>query len=171
MSNGDNNNGDDDANEDAGASRSAIPLIAGAILLAQATMTAATWLGDYFTKRGVGRKVLFMAGLVTLPVRCALIIYWKDAGNAFLLSTQILDGIGGGIFGLLHPYIVADITFGSGRFNLISKFLSMIICVWDSYLFLSLTTLCFCTVHNSGTHGLMFRFGWDYVELPWSNGC
>jgi len=119
MSNGDNNNGDDDANEDAGASRSAIPLIAGAILLAQATMTAATWLGDYFTKRGVGRKVLFMAGLVTLPVRCALIIYWKDAGNAFLLSTQILDGIGGGIFGLLHPYIVADITFGSGRFNLI----------------------------------------------------
>jgi hypothetical protein len=168
MSNGDNNNGDDDANENAGASRSAIPLIGGAILLAQATMTAATWLGDYFTKRGVGRKVLFMAGLVTLPIRCALIIYWKDAGNAFLLSTQILDGIGGGIFGLLHPYLVADITFGSGRFNLISKLLSIIICVWD---FWSLTTICFCTAHESGTNGLLLRVGWNYVELPWSNSC
>jgi hypothetical protein len=118
---GDNNNGGDDNFEEGGASRSAIPLIGGAILLAQATMTVATWLGNYFTERGVGRKVLFMAGLVTLPIRCALIIYWKDAGNAFLLSTQILDGLGGGFFGLLHPYLVADITFGSGRFNLISK--------------------------------------------------
>jgi Sugar phosphate permease len=120
---GDNNNGgDDDGNNmEEGASRSAIPLIGGAILLAQATMTVATWLGNYFTERGIGRKVLFMAGLATLPIRCALIIYWKDAGNAFLLSTQILDGLGGGFFGLLHPYLVADITFGSGRFNLISK--------------------------------------------------
>lgn len=119
--NNNNNNGDDNADnmEEAGASRSAIPLIGGAILLAQATMTFATWLGNYFTGRGIGRKVLFMAGLVTLPIRCALIIYWKDAGNAFLLSTQILDGLGGGFFGLLHPYLVADITFGSGRFNLI----------------------------------------------------
>lgn len=133
MSNGDDNNngddgyynayadGDDGAAEESGTSRSAIPLIGGAILLAQATMTFATWIGDYYTKKGVGRKVLFMAGLVTLPIRCALIIYWKDAGNAFLLSTQILDGLGGGFFGLLHPYLVADITFGSGRFNLISK--------------------------------------------------
>lgn len=120
MSKGGDNNGDDDLNNmEQGTSRSAIPLIGGAILLAQATMTAATWLGNYFTERGIGRKVLFMAGLVTLPIRCALIIYWKDAGNAFLLSTQILDGLGGGFFGLLHPYLVADITFGSGRFNLI----------------------------------------------------
>ena len=59
-----------------------------------------------------------MAGLVTLPIRCALIIYWKDSGEAFLLSTQILDGLGGGFCGLIHPFLVADISFGSGRFNL-----------------------------------------------------
>lgn len=117
------NGGDDDNNDDdEGTSRSAIPLIAGAIILAQLTMSVATVLGDYFTERGMGRKVLFLAGLVTLPLRCALIIYWKDSGNAFLLSTQILDGLGGGFFGLLHPYLVADITFGTGRFNLISKY-------------------------------------------------
>jgi MFS family permease len=79
----------------------------------------ATWAGDKLTHMGVGRKPLFMAGIVTLPIRCALIIYWKDAGEAFLLSTQILDGLGGGFFGLIHPFLVADMSFGTGRFNLI----------------------------------------------------
>lgn len=109
-------------NDDDGPSRSAIPLIAGAIVLAQLTMAIATWTGNRMTHVGVGRKPLFMAGLLTLPVRCALIIYWKDAGSTYLLSTQILDGLGGGFFGLLHPYLVADITFGTGRFNLLSEF-------------------------------------------------
>lgn len=119
MSGGNQNNGDDDDGENTGTSRSAIPLVGGAVLLAQATMSLATVFGDKCTKQGIGRKVLFIAGLITLPLRCALIIGWKDSGNGFLLSTQILDGIGGGFFGLLHPYLVADITFGTGRFNLI----------------------------------------------------
>lgn len=105
--------------EDEGPSQAAIPLIAGAIVLAQVTMAAATWTGDKLTNIGIGRKPLFLFGLLTLPLRCALIIHWKDSGDAFLLSTQILDGLGGGMFGLLHPFIVADITFGSGRFNLV----------------------------------------------------
>lgn len=107
--------------EEEGPSRAAIPLIAGAIVLAQLTMAIATWLGKRLTHVGVGRKPLFLAGILTLPLRCALIIYWKDAGSTFLLSTQILDGLGGGFFGLLHPILVADITFGTGRFNLLSK--------------------------------------------------
>mmetsp|Transcript_8245 Transcript_8245/g.13618 ORF Transcript_8245/g.13618 Transcript_8245/m.13618 type:complete len:476 (-) Transcript_8245:277-1704(-) len=108
--------GDD---EDGNTKRSAIPLIAGAIVLAQFTMSGATYAGDKMTKGGWGRKPLFLAGLLTLPLRCFLIILWQDSGEAWLLSTQILDGIGGGFFGLLHPYLVADITFGSGRFNVI----------------------------------------------------
>jgi len=110
--------GDNDDDND-GPSRSAIPLIAGAIVLAQATMSLATIVGDKLTGRGVGRKPLFMAGLLTLPLRCALIIMWQDMGDSWLLSTQILDGLGGGFFGLLHPLLVADITFGSGRFNVV----------------------------------------------------
>ncbi len=124
MSMDDNNNGNDDGDDNnGGTSRSAIPLIAGAIILAQGTMSIATIIGDKLTEQGMGRKFIFLAGLLTLPIRCALIIYWKDAGNAFLLSTQILDGLGGGVFGLMHPYLVADITFGTGRFNLISELL------------------------------------------------
>lgn len=106
-------------NEDGSVKRSAIPLIASAIVLAQFTMSGATFAGDIATKRGIGRKPLFLAGLITLPIRCALVILWKDSGDAFLLSTQILDGLGGGFFGLLHPYIVNDIAFGSGRFNVL----------------------------------------------------
>ena len=107
--------------EDGSPSKTAIPLIAGAIVLAQFTMAIATHAGDKLTHLGFGRKPLFMAGLLTLPVRCALIIYWQDAGDVFLLSTQILDGLGGGVFGLCHPFLVADITFGTGRFNVLSK--------------------------------------------------
>jgi hypothetical protein len=108
--------------EEAGTPRrGAIPLIAGAIVTAQITMALATWGGDRLTISGVGRKPLFMAGLLTLPIRCALIILWKDSGDAFLLSTQVLDGLGGGLCGLVHPYLVADITFGTGRFNVVSK--------------------------------------------------
>lgn len=83
-------------NEDGSPKRTAIPLIASAIVLAQITMAIATKVGDRMTGHSVGRKPLFMAGLLSLPIRCALIILWKDAGEVWLLSTQILDGIGAG---------------------------------------------------------------------------
>jgi MFS family permease len=35
----------------------------------------------------------------------------------FLVSVQILDGIGAGIFGVLSILMVADLTKGTGRFN------------------------------------------------------
>jgi hypothetical protein len=93
-------------------------------------MALSTWMGDRLTFCGFGRKPLFMLGLVTLPIRCALIIFWKDAGNVYLLSTQILDGLGAGLCGLVHPYLVADLTFGTGRFNVVS------------------TSACFCFVSD-----------------------
>lgn len=156
---------DDETNHDENeaTSRSAIPLIAGAILLAQVTMSVATVLGGKLTERGIGRKPLFVAGLAILPIRCALIIYWKDAGKSYLLSTQILDGLSGGFLGLLHPYLVADITFGSGRFNLISKFNCVTI----------LDTIFPMKIYNfsnfSGIDCILFRFGSNYVKFFWSN--
>ena len=104
-------------------SRTAIPLTAMAIVTAQLIMSVATIVGGRCTERGIGRKPLFMAAIACLPIRCALIIFFDsiNAGHFFLLSTQIMDGISGGLFGLIHPYLVADITFGTGRFNVISK--------------------------------------------------
>jgi hypothetical protein len=34
------------------------------------------------------------------------------------VAIQILDGVGAGIFGALFPIVVADVTEGSGRYNL-----------------------------------------------------
>ena len=115
--------GDED---DGSPKKTAIPLIASAIVLAQLTMAAATYAGNHCTKIGVGRRPLFLAGLVSLPIRCALIIIWANASEGFLLSTQILDGIGGGFMGLIHPLLVADITFGTGRFNVLSEYLHLL---------------------------------------------
>ena len=123
----DKSSNDDDGNNNNGQSRNAIPLVAGAICTAQVTMTAATWAGDKLTAAGVGRKPLFMGALLSLPIRCALIILLRHAGSTALLATQVLDGLGGGLFGLVHPYLVADITFGTGRFNVLSEYYASIV--------------------------------------------
>uniref|UniRef100_A0A7S1B7K2 Major facilitator superfamily (MFS) profile domain-containing protein n=1 Tax=Corethron hystrix TaxID=216773 RepID=A0A7S1B7K2_9STRA len=108
-------------NDDGSASRSAIPLIGAAIVTAQATMSIATVFGGRMTEMGIGRKPMFVLALATLPLRCALILLWQESSNTYLMLTQILDGIGGGFFGLIHPYMVADISFGTGRFNVLSE--------------------------------------------------
>ena len=62
-----------------------------------------------------GRKKLFLAGFLILPIRGAL--YTLSDDPAWLIGVQLLDGIGAGLFGALFPLIVADLTWGTGRFN------------------------------------------------------
>lgn len=110
-----NNDGEDEGE----AKRNAIPLMAAATLISQFFMCSSVSIGDYYTKQGVGRKILFLAGIITLPLRCALVILWRNSGPKMLLLTQIFDGIEGGLFRVIHPYIVVDLTFGTGRFNIV----------------------------------------------------
>ncbi|MBN9559266.1 MAG: MFS transporter [Alphaproteobacteria bacterium] len=63
-----------------------------------------------------GRKPIFLAGFAVLPVRGFL--YTLTTDPTLLISIQILDGVGAGIFGALFPVVVADLTKGSGRYNL-----------------------------------------------------
>ena len=63
-----------------------------------------------------GRKPIFLAAFLVLPVRGVL--YTFSHAPAWLVGVQILDGVGAGIYGVLVPLIVADITRGTGRFNL-----------------------------------------------------
>jgi MFS family permease len=62
-----------------------------------------------------GRKPLFLAALLILPVRGAL--YTFSDAPYWLVGVQMLDGIGAGIFGAIFPIIVADLMRGTGRFN------------------------------------------------------
>ena len=63
-----------------------------------------------------GRKPIFLAGFAMLPLRGVL--YTLIQNPYALVSIQVLDGVGAGIFGALFFIIVADFTKGSGRYNL-----------------------------------------------------
>jgi predicted MFS family arabinose efflux permease len=62
-----------------------------------------------------GRKPLFLLGFAILPIRGAL--YTLSDNSFWLVGVQLLDGVGAGIFGALFPLVVADLTRGTGRFN------------------------------------------------------
>jgi len=107
------------------------------IIIAQACMVASAKIcGDY---SGVyGRKTLFLIGLFSVPVRCAILTYLlhlkenNDEGDdaygyndgeskwidIIMLSTQVLDGVGAGIFGTMYVLVTSDISGGTGRFSL-----------------------------------------------------
>lgn len=63
----------------------------------------------------LGRKPIFAVALAVLCARGLL--YPLSDAPAWLISVQLLDGVGAGIFGALFPLIVADLTEGTGHFN------------------------------------------------------
>jgi MFS family permease len=65
---------------------------------------------------GWGRKPLLLVAFAVLPIRALLYTVSDDA--AWLLGVQVLDGVGAGIFITLLPLLVADITQGTGRYNM-----------------------------------------------------
>jgi MFS family permease len=62
-----------------------------------------------------GRKPIFATALAVLALRGAL--YPLSDNPYWLLGVQLLDGVGAGIFGALFPLVVADLTRGTGHFN------------------------------------------------------
>lgn len=62
-----------------------------------------------------GRKPLFACALAVLILRGAL--YPLSDNPYWLVGVQLLDGIGAGIYGALFPLVVADLTQGTGHFN------------------------------------------------------
>lgn len=62
-----------------------------------------------------GRKPLFLAGFAVLALRGAL--YTTSDDPWWLLAVQTMDGVGAGLYGALFPLVVADLTRGSGHFN------------------------------------------------------
>ncbi len=63
-----------------------------------------------------GRKPLLLIGFAALPLRALL--YTLTDQPALLIAIQILDGVGAGIFIVVSVLVIADVTQGSGRFNL-----------------------------------------------------
>jgi predicted MFS family arabinose efflux permease len=62
------------------------------------------------------RKPIYLIAFAALPVRGLL--YTLSHNPFFLVSVQLLDGVGAGIFGVMQLLVIADLTKGTGRFNL-----------------------------------------------------
>jgi len=74
----------------------------------------APWVGYHSEKRG--RKPLLLIGFAAEPVRAALLAFGN--GYALLVGAQLLSGVTGAVIGVLTVIVVADLTAGTGRFNL-----------------------------------------------------
>jgi len=83
-----------------------VPQIIVALLAPWVGQQAETW----------GRRPLLLVGFVVLPIRSAFFALTADP--ALLLITQVLDGPSGATLGVLTALVIADLTRGTGRFNL-----------------------------------------------------
>jgi len=92
----------------------ATPLTSACIVAAQLVMVPVAWLVGAKADSW-GRKPLLLAGFIFLPLRGVL--YVLSDNPYWLVSVQLLDGIGAGAFGALMPLVVKDLTHGTGRFN------------------------------------------------------
>jgi MFS family permease len=97
-----------------GMSRGASALMSACIIAAQAVMVPVAILASRLAESW-GRKPVFLIGLAVLPVRGLL--FTLTVNPYLLVGIQLLDGIGAGIFGVVSVLVVADLTWGTGRFN------------------------------------------------------
>jgi len=95
--------------------REAAPVVAALIIVPQMTVALlAPWVGDRAEKRG--RKQLLLVGFAALPIRAVLFAF-TDNPHA-LMAIQMLDGITASVVGVMTPLVIADVTKGTGRFNI-----------------------------------------------------
>ena len=71
-----------------------------------------------------GRRPLLLVGFAALPIR-ALVFAWST-DPVILIVAQVLDGVSGTMLGVLTALTIADLTAGSGRFNLAQGFVGTI---------------------------------------------
>lgn len=95
--------------------RSSMMFMSACVVTTQFTITLlASWAGR--TAGSWGRKPLLLIGFGVLPIRGVL--YTLTTSSYLLIAIQVLDGIGAGIFGVVSVLVIADLTSGTGRFNL-----------------------------------------------------
>jgi MFS family permease len=97
-----------------GESRSSL-IVSALIVLPQILVAAiAPWVGRQ--ANNWGRRPLLLIGLGALPIRALLFALIPEPQA--LLAFQLLDGVSGAVIGVLTALVVADLTNGTGRFNL-----------------------------------------------------
>jgi len=95
-------------------------LIVSALIIVPQVIVAlmAPWAGRQ--ARVWGRRPLLLLGFAALPMRALLFAWTTDP--TVLVAAQVLDGLSGTMLGVLTALVVADLTKGTGRFNLAQGF-------------------------------------------------
>lgn len=93
----------------------AIVAMSACIVAAQLVMIPVAILASRWAETW-GRKPVFLIGFVVLPIRGLL--YTFNDHPYYIVAVQLLDGVGAGIFGVVGVLVIADLTRGTGRFNL-----------------------------------------------------
>jgi predicted MFS family arabinose efflux permease len=98
-----------------GQGRSSMLFMSACVVTTQFVIALiASWSGR---KAGTwGRKPLLLIAFAVLPIRGVL--YTLTSNMALLVAIQVMDGVGAGIFGVMSVLVIADLTRGTGRFNL-----------------------------------------------------
>ena len=97
------------------SARWATLVIAACIVVPQLVVAALSpWIGA--RAQIWGRRPLLLIGFAALPIRGLLFASVTDP--TVLLAVQLLDGVTAAIFAVLVPLVVADLTRGTGHFNL-----------------------------------------------------
>jgi MFS family permease len=97
------------------SARWATILIGACIVVPQLVVAALSpWIGQ--RAQIWGRRPLLLIGFAALPVR-GFLFAWVTDPEA-LVVIQILDGITAAVFSVMVPLVVADLTRGTGHFNL-----------------------------------------------------
>jgi MFS family permease len=98
-----------------GKPHSSTLLMSAGIIVAQFVMIPVAAVAGRLTDVW-GHKPIFLIGFISLPIR-GLLFTLSDQPS-FVISVQILDGVGAAVFGVLSMLVVADLTKGTGRFNI-----------------------------------------------------
>lgn len=113
----------------AGRPSLAAPYMSACIIVSQVVMTPIALLAGRFSDSW-GRKPVFLLGFAVLPIRGLL---FAITTNPYLLvSVQILDGVGAGIFGVLAVIVVSDLAQRTGRFNLMQGAMNTCVAIGGS---------------------------------------
>ena len=95
--------------------RQAAPVVAALIIVPQVIVAVlAPWVGQRAEQRG--RKPLLLVGFAALTIRA--ILFALTADPLILIVIQVLDGLTGAVIGVMTALVIADVTQGTGRFNL-----------------------------------------------------
>ena len=90
-------------------------IIAACIVVPQLVVAALSpWVGR--RAQIWGRRPLLLIGFAALPIRGLL--FAGVTAPSLLLAVQLLDGITAAVFAVMVPLVVADLTRGTGHFNL-----------------------------------------------------